>query len=91
MSADNWTICPKCTKERPDPIKEAAKLYGKIPLAEWEAAIQEAKNSPPQEATLREDYEFYLKGFCLNIIYCCSCKLCGFKFDYKKQVDIKET
>jgi predicted Zn-ribbon and HTH transcriptional regulator len=42
------------------------------------------------ETPLREDYEFYLEGFTLYIIYSCSCTDCGFEFKYKNQIEIGE-
>jgi hypothetical protein len=41
------------------------------------------------ETPLREDYEFYLEGFVLNIIYHCQCIDCDFEFEYKNQVNME--
>lgn len=90
MSASNWRICPKCEKEWVDPTIEVKKMYGTIPLEEYEEAMRDAKNSPPLKKTLREDYEFYLRGFILHIYYGCSCEECGFKFDLNKEINIEE-
>lgn len=88
MSADNWTICPQCEQTRTDPVTEAKKLYGQIPLEEFETAMKTAKHTQIDDDTLREDYEFYLEAFQLNIVYGCSCSKCTFEFEYKTQVDM---
>ena len=36
---------------------------------------------------LREDYEFYLDGFILNIYYHCHCQDCDFDFKFKRQIN----
>lgn len=90
MSADNWTGCPRCWGEhvKADPVGAAKKLYGTIPLEEFEAAMGEAENTPAPGSSLREDYTFYLDGFCLQINYSCSCETCGFTFSFNKKVDV---
>ncbi len=88
MSADNWTICPKCELTRTDPVTEAKKIYGQVSVENFEAAMNIARRKPIEDnQTLREDYEFYLEGFQLTISYRCSC-VCGFSYEYKKQVEM---
>ena len=41
------------------------------------------------DTPLREDYEFYLEDFILNIYYHCRCQDCGFEFEFKRQVDAR--
>jgi len=40
--------------------------------------------------TLREDYEFFLEDGILDISYSCSCRECGFVFNYNKEIDIMD-
>lgn len=40
------------------------------------------------EWPLREDYEIYLDGFTLYVIYKCECRDCDFKFKHKAKVEI---
>lgn len=89
MSADNWSFCPLCSQNRTDPIQAVQKLYGKMSAEQYEHAMEDARNAPVQEETLREDYEFYLEDFSLSISYGCKCQDCGFTFSFNKQIDIK--
>ena len=41
------------------------------------------------DTPLREDYEFYLEGFILNIYYSCRCQDCDFEFKLKRQIDTR--
>lgn len=90
MSADNWKQCPECLEEfkKADPIGKAKKRYGKIPLDEYEYELDEAMKKAPPEQSLREDYEFFLDGFCLEISYSCKCTTCGFTFSFNKKIQV---
>ncbi len=49
----------------------------------------ESEGKAVNGTTLREDYEFYLVGFTLEIDYHCRCTDCGFEFEYENKVDTK--
>ncbi len=94
MSADNWTYCPKCSKqrvltqERLDRSVEEA--YGKIPQEKYMELV-EARNNPPRlQDTLREDYEvgIYDAGR-FFISYKAQCTVCGFTFSYRHEEEIE--
>ena len=65
MSADKWTVCPRCTKRREAAIEaadgEVADAYGKVPLDEWEEMRRRKSDliTSKPDHTLREDYEFH--------------------------------
>ena len=88
MSADNWTICPKCKKTNDEKNKKrilaAGKKYGKIPSDVYINLVVEANKPIVIESTLREDYEI---GVCEDgeffVSYSASCSVCGFKFSFK--------
>ena len=94
MSADNWTICPKC-KHRLESVKEtertaAARAYGGMPMAEWEVQRAAALEPVILNETLREDYEIGVTGdgeFYAIYKGQCTSDECdfGFKFDEKQQ------
>ncbi len=90
MSADNWSICPRCDalhiKEQEKVANKVADAYGKISRTEWEQMKAEAKKIKPLELTLREDYEFFLDrdgSFCAA--YSASCNVCDFKHEFKHE------
>lgn len=88
MSASNWQDCPKCKQSRTGTVAEAAKLYGQVSAEDYETAMIKARNAELPQQTLREDYEFYVEGFCLNISYGCRCDNCGFQFSYNKKIEM---
>jgi len=96
MSADNWTICPKCAaKHQSDFAKKREKVqasYGKIPAAQFIIAMDEVETTPRLEETLREDY---CQGMSIEGIYSleygCSCRVCDFSFSKKIEEQTKIT
>lgn len=60
MSADNWTICPKCKRkaerERAERIASATARYGQERPEDWLHLMREAEKSLDLKATLREDF-----------------------------------
>lgn len=88
MSADNWTICPKCFKEatlrKEEERRKVIDSYGKIEISEFLKLDAKAKENPAVSHTLREDYaintlatgEFYIS-------YKARCSECNFSFEYK--------
>lgn len=98
MSANNWSVCPKCfnaAREKSYKLQEELlDKYGKIPPNEFIKLSKEAKTPTTDtiEATLREDYEIMVSKFGLFTIgYSGRCDKCGFKYDfnYGKQLEIK--
>ena len=93
MSADNWTICPKCHRveeQRIADVQAAARAaYGVAPAEEYEAMRAEAAVPIDLETvqTLREDYEIY--GAATGVVKVCysgRCKKCDLelKFEYER-------
>ncbi len=94
MSADNWTVCPKCTKTEKDLAdqyrQKVANNYGKISESEY-LKLKSQEYLKPDAETLREDYEVYMdeKGE-FTIYYSCSCDKCGFRFEHNHQEQVLE-
>lgn len=90
MSADNWTVCPKCrphlSKDKTAAITAANALYGTVPAAEFMEALAKANALPEEDdepTQLREDYEIGLyKSGWFEISYSCSCTQCGFSWEF---------
>jgi len=64
MSADNWTVCPRCfdnaQREADEAKVEVMGLYGTIPVEEFDARRKAlVEPNAADFATFREDYEFY--------------------------------
>jgi hypothetical protein len=96
MSADNWTICPRCLlraeKAAADKRQEATDAYGKLPVAEWQALYANAEKASERfdKQTLREDYE--LGTDCLGVFsveYRAHCGVCqlSYKFTDNRTVE----
>ncbi len=93
MSANNWTECPKCKRDKAANIKKLksrhATEYGKIPLAEYQKIgeqITDLESESDGGETLREDYEIWInKDGVFTVDYGCSCDRCKFKFSFKHQ------
>jgi predicted Zn-ribbon and HTH transcriptional regulator len=85
MGADNWTDCPRCTVTREQAVAKAKKLYGKVPLAEYEANLTAAKHDRGKVTveTLAEYYELGVRGNKFEVNYGASCRNCGFTFEFK--------
>jgi len=84
MSADNWSVCPKCNKEN---VKKIQDSYGKIPPEEYLKLINETKG-PYEKFTLREDYSIHTReDGTFRIVYDCHCKKCGWGFEFNLEQD----
>ena len=96
MSADNWSICPKCVvreKTVVEELKKKAELsYGKVTPAEFLSLTNKAlgrERGKNQEKTLREDYKIGMDGYgSFEINYSASCDKCDFKYQYNYVIDI---
>lgn len=91
MSANNWTICPKCKRKKE---AEAERLrmkslaaYGTVSAeryAELCGKARDAKESPLQNS-MREDYEIGVDSEGrFSVSYRANCTACGFIFDYDR-------
>lgn len=65
MSADSWSICPRCLKiaqqAHEGTTAKAEAMYGKVSIEDFEKIRAAAKKNiePEDYRTFREDYEFY--------------------------------
>lgn len=79
MSADRWSICPKCKRQRDDAVSK----YGKVSEKEYLALLTEQQQAKTFY-DLREDWDIGVAvDGVFEVSYACSCSKCGFKFDYK--------
>jgi predicted Zn-ribbon and HTH transcriptional regulator len=94
MSADNWTVCPKCQKEVDKKYAKEkqflASQYGKISAYAFVERSNAFKNMTLKD-TLREDYEIGIYEGEFYIRYSGCCSKCGyeFKYDYKQKIYFK--
>ena len=90
MSANNWSICPKCKKKNNEinakRIENVKKNYGVVSEDKYLELAEEAKKPIIIKETLREDYDIgvYEDGT-FEVSYSCSCSVCGFKYSFKDQ------
>lgn len=96
MSADNWTVCPRCqarrNRELRDMDQEIAESYRQVPLDEY--MQMQAERDVMREETLlrtfREDYEFYgADEGTVTVDYSGSCQKCGLEthFDHEHKIE----
>lgn len=98
MSADNWTICPLCEKERKEKkikdIKNVEEGYGILTKEEYLEAIRCSENEEERTKTLREDYEISTDDDGLfSVSYTCHCAECRFtySFSHKENLEVVST
>lgn len=101
MSADNWSICPKCVKNRTQELEkkkaEIVKNYGKVSSEEYFRLIDSLKKEEvscsfetKEVLTLREDYEIGIsENGEFSVGYSCSCSTCAFLFRFKHKEVVK--
>lgn len=94
MSADNWTICPRCAKKLIED-KERLELqvedsYGKILANEYLELLDKSNKVIDHKHTLREDYwmDMDIDGI-FEMSYGCSCNVCDFSFKFKHREQSK--
>lgn len=93
MSADRWSICPRCLKKRDTAFNTARKAvqaqYGKVSAAEFLRLERTTQYPEAIEETLREDYEFSFNSttgdFTAEYSGVCQKKECGFEFKFKEE------
>lgn len=98
MSADNWTICPKCMSKKEDELTELEQQlkdeYGKISQSKYLELLEqydyllEIVNNNDMDKTLREDYEIGIRSGYLTINYRASCHACNFRKVYKYEEQV---
>lgn len=93
MSADNWGECPKCETQRQADIvalsQKSSDSYGKVSVDAFDAMRQELADllNNDMDATLREDYEFYLDPDTgvFEARYSARCTECGWSFKFNHE------
>ena len=92
MSADNWTVCPKCKEKAKQ--AQAALLsrvetdYGKVAAAEYLELVKQSKQPIEEEHTLREDYEIGIWEGEFRVFYGARCEECGFSHEFEHREKI---
>ena len=94
MSADNWTICPRCkiNADRQQRKNEEAmiKAYGKVGAEEYERLRDIVLNRIEREESLREDYEQSMDDAGNYYVhYSCACSKCGFHWEFEHGEKVK--
>lgn len=101
MSADAWSICPRCLRDAQNTIENHRALlhhyYGTVEPAEYlkmvnELAVMEIKlektisNGEGDGYTFRENYEFYgAETGVLKVSYSGVCQTCGLTLRFKQE------
>jgi hypothetical protein len=88
VGASNWAVCPRCLARAK--AAEARKLaevmasYGKIPVAEFDAARAAIEPVHPRDvATFREDYEITgAQDGAVVVSYAGGCETCGLSLSF---------
>ncbi|HXI40811.1 MAG TPA: hypothetical protein VNH83_12570, partial [Bryobacteraceae bacterium] len=89
MSADNWTVCPRCLADHEEFIAKmrlrAAESYGKVPVAEFQRLTMEAESeaNTTMPENFREDYAIGVgSDGSFDVVYEGRCKVCDLSFKY---------
>jgi hypothetical protein len=98
MSADNWTICPKCKKEKDGKaeklLQQVAISYGKVSEEMYNRlknkTVNEIRYSTTSDYTFREDYEIGVYENEFTVDYNGSCSKCNFEYSYSHREIINE-
>ena len=90
MSADNWTVCPKCRKEAQDRTDRLIEMvnssYGNLPQGEYDNLIVVLANRPAVGIYLAEYYELYIdSNNVFHAIYTAGCEKCGYSFSFNHE------
>lgn len=96
MSADNWTVCPRCKArhiaKRIEARAVANNSYGAVPLEQWQA-LDKAADDLAQDwdhKTFREDYEIYgADEGSIEVSYRGGCGECGLSVGFVHSHEIK--
>jgi hypothetical protein len=94
MSADNYTVCPRCAEKQRDEIATAKanleKSYGKISAEEFRLAATAVDRIAiePMPQNLREDYELGIdRDGDFACSFSCSCDVCGWHWSFKHRAE----
>ncbi len=99
MSADNWTMCPRCYRTNKAKAEELDKLasdsYGKVSVDKFDELRRQAESfreglahSSDFRETLREDYEIGIYNGEFFATYSGECGTCGFSFKFKHNEEV---
>lgn len=92
MSADNWTMCPRCVmadeEDRAKKSREVNKLYGVVSQEEYVVALNASKERKFIDDSLHENYSVGIENGVFEVTYSASCSKCHFKFEYKYTKDV---
>lgn len=88
MSADNWSVCPRCRDrakaEKIARAQAAVDAYGKVSAEEYAALVERSTEPLEPKETFREDYEFYgASGGTVTASYSGHCDVCGLGVDFQ--------
>lgn len=96
MSASNWATCPSCLlhaeADKAKREQRVVDMYGNVPMEEWDRIRREANVPVALQDTFREDYEFYLDGWNVKVVYSGRCSVCGsgVKFSDSRPIEMKD-
>lgn len=98
MSADRWSICPKCTERREQKIaklhSDVEDSYGKVTIEEWDnlrARVRKLEDSD-KEDTLCEDFDTRInEEWIFSVSYKAGCSECGFTYAFSTEIDTRES
>lgn len=96
MSADNWTVCPRCKARhelKAQKLRAAADhAYGTATIEQWKVLDADAHKAaePFVEQTFREDYEISgAEDGAVGIDYRGGCGICGLSCSFKHSIPIE--
>lgn len=96
MSADRYSVCPRCSHNHEASIAEekgrVGRLYGQVPVEEFDAAREALRQREDEglKATLREDWEITqpeTDGM-TDVYYKASCDVCELRFQVEEHYTI---
>jgi hypothetical protein len=97
VSADKWTVCPKCKIRHEKRIESneqiLAEQYGKIDLVSYKL-LEERLGAVPDEyedEEMREDYELFMDDdghLYISYSAYCTNDECDFRYNFKHEEDV---
>jgi len=96
MSADGYAVCPRCLAAAEKKLAEQAEIlangYGTVSVDEYNEAVKAVNEGLGPEfeegeytGTMREDYEFYVRGNTLHVDYGAQCRVCNLTFNLNQE------
>lgn len=100
MSADNWTVCPRCLHkaliEKEELKRQVNELYGKIAIVEFDDLRAQAEAPLEIKHTFREDYETGMHSIeevedlanvrgQFFVVYKGECQECGLRYEHRHE------